>query len=250
MDFSQLYGTKLDIELASADRTQLFTTERRKEAINDAMLAFVRQTGCTKKYGEIDITDSTEEYNVYDSFTDWIRHMGNPSIRVTSGSNIRYYQGRDFPRRSKEELDRLEPSWRSASDATPAAWYLEPNGGELLLGVYPPPDITAGDTWDWIVPYLAKPTTMSLDAAVPFTVGGEVILSLEPYHQGLVHYAAAQLEPLRKNYSGSERQMKLYTSYVAQYLQQQRQDGPDQITMVRSYYGDTQSRAMDPRRYP
>lgn len=56
MLFSDLYGTQLDIELGSADRTQLFTTARRKKAINDAMHNFERITNSTPAYGSIAVT--------------------------------------------------------------------------------------------------------------------------------------------------------------------------------------------------
>lgn len=56
MIFSDLYGTQLDIELGSADRTQLFTTARRKKAILDGMHNFERTTSCTPAYGSIALT--------------------------------------------------------------------------------------------------------------------------------------------------------------------------------------------------
>jgi hypothetical protein len=250
MTFTQLYGTHLDIELATADRTQLFTTARRKQAVNDGMNAFVRQTGCVKRYGSIALVDSTEEYNVYTTLTDWIRLAAAPSISITSGSTVRYYQGRDdFPRRDPEELDLLEPGWRASSDATPRGWYFRENGGTKLLGVYPPPDITGSDTWAWIVPYIAKPTVLSADGDVPFTISAAVSLQLEPYHQALVHYAAAQLEPLRKNYAAATRQMELYAAYITEYKTQQQHDGPDQVLLLKDYYRP-HTRARDPRSWP
>lgn len=56
MTFVDLYGIQLDIELGSADRTQLFTTARRKKAVNDAMHNFERITSCTPAYGSISLT--------------------------------------------------------------------------------------------------------------------------------------------------------------------------------------------------
>jgi hypothetical protein len=46
MDFVTLYGLELDRELGSADRTVLFTTARRKAAINAAQLEWVKRTEC------------------------------------------------------------------------------------------------------------------------------------------------------------------------------------------------------------
>jgi hypothetical protein len=48
MTFLQLYGDYLDIELGSADRTALFTTARRKDAVNRAQLEFAKQTECSR----------------------------------------------------------------------------------------------------------------------------------------------------------------------------------------------------------
>ena len=253
MTFVDLYDTNLDIELGSG-QTQLFTVALRKSAVNAAMRDFVRKTGCTKKYDEIPLVDETQEYDVYDTLTDYIRLAGAPSVKWTDAdSNIRYIQGaKDFPRRSKEELDRLEPGWRDADPGTPSAWYLTDDTGELVVGLYPAPEVGAGETWVLIVPYVANPTTMVGDATEPFTVGGTVMDRLEPYHQALVHFAAAQLEPLRKNYTGVQYQMQLYTGYVAEYLRQDRQDGQDQITLLRDYYAEGQrsARAKDHTRYP
>jgi hypothetical protein len=251
--FLTLYDDLLDIELASADLTQLFTTARRKQAVNDGMQTFVRQTGCTKTYGEISIVDGVGEYNVYAFLTDWIRRMGPPSIRIQHGATARYLQGPfDFPRHDPEELDRISPGWRSVSAATPASWYLREETGQLLLGATPAPSITVGDVWDWIVPYLAKPSVLSAASSEPFTVGGAVLLRLEPYHQALVHYAAGLLEPLRKNYAAAQRQMSLYNGFVEEYRVQEQKDGPDQITLLRDYYGEQQrgTRAQDPRSWP
>lgn len=251
MTFLELYGSRLDTELATADRTQLFTTARRQEAVQAAMRDFVRLTRCTTRQGTITITDGVEEYGVYTTLTDWVSLDGAPSIRITeSGGTVRYIQGADqFPRRTTLELDRLSPGWRTAPDGTPECWYLR-DDGNLYLGMSPGPDISGSDVWVWLVPYVANPTALSADADVPFTVGGTVMLRLTEYHQALVHFAAAQLEPLRKNYTEATRQMQLYTGYVAQYLQDQRQHGHTDLTLARNYLGESQARRRpsDPRR--
>lgn len=250
MTFLELYGAALDTELASSDRTQLFTTARRKKAVNDAVKNFVRQTGCTKIYGSISIVDNTGEYDLFAAFSDYRRIAEPPSVKIVSGSNTRYIQGpNDFPRRSPAELDRLDPGWKSASKGTPTSWYLKDDSGKQLLGMTPPPEVGA-DTWTFVVPYVADPTDMSADADLPFTIGGLVLPHLRHYHQALAHYAAALLEPLRKNYSGVQRQTQMYTGYVAQFFQQGSEDGQDQITMMRDYFGEgvRAVRAVDPRR--
>ena len=252
MTFQQLWDDQLDIELASSDQTILFTATRRKKAVNDAQDAFVRMTGCTKRYGTISITDETDEYNILTTLTDYIKLAGDPSIKIVSSSSTRYIQGKDdFPRRDPEWLDAITPGWRAYDAGTPTAWYLRRDSGVEYLGATPPPDVASGETWTWIVPYVAQPTTMSNNSDEPFTTNS-VALPISEYHQALVHYAAAQLEPLRKNYSGVTRQQQLYAGYVANYLQDEQADGNDQIWFERNYYGESNrsARVLDPTRYP
>lgn len=248
MTFLELYSTFLDIELASSDTVQLFTTVRRKAAVNAAQGVFVRMTGCTKVYGSVALTDSTGEYDLevvlFPSITmvpDYVRMAGPPSVKITTTATgaVRWIQGdQDFPRRDPEELDREEPGWRNVSDGTPISWYLRDDGGSTYIGLHPEPKIPSTETWVLVVPYVALAPDMTTPIELPFTINAGPIKRLIPYHQALVHYAAALLEPLRKNYSGAQHQMALYTSIVAQYFQQLREDGPDQITFKRDYRGE------------
>lgn len=253
MTFIQLWDDALDIELATSS-TELFTTVRRKKATNDAQDNFARVTGCTKRYASIAVVDGTAEYDL-EAITaaDYIRLAGAPSIKIvtTLTGVTRYIQGPlDFPQREVEELDREEPGWKTADDGTPARWYIKEDGGTTLLGLNPGPDITSGDVWTLVVPYVADPADMVADGSEPFTFGANVIKRLVPYHQALVHYAAAVLEPARKNYTGVQRQMQMYSGFVAQYLQQRTEDQNNQITVLRDYFGEGQrgQRPSDPRR--
>jgi hypothetical protein len=233
------FSRSLRVELASADTTQLFTTARRKKAINDAVDVFIRATGCTRRYGSLPLVDNTQEYDLETTFTDYIRLAAPPSIKIVyTGVTDRYIQGEDLPRRTAEELDMEEPGWRATTKGTPGCWYLKDDGGATNIGFVPAPDVDTGYTWTAIIPYVASISAMTDDAAIPFTIATAPILRLYPYHQALVHYAAGLLEPLRKNYSGVQRQMQLYAGIVAQYFQQQRQDGPEQLRLSRDYYRD------------
>lgn len=102
------------------------------------------------------------------------------------------------------------------------------------------------------MPYIASSTDMSADGDIPFTVSGSAFGVLTPYHQALVHYAAGLLEPLRKNYSGAQRQMGLYAGYIAQYETDKRKKGPNTVTMKRHYFRDAgrPMRPVDPHRFP
>lgn len=253
MTFQQLWDDQLDIELASSDQSQLFTAARRKKAVNDAQDAFVRLTRCTPRYGTIPIVDETGEYGLVASLSDYLKLSGAPSIKIVdASSNVRYIQGKDdFPRRDPEWLDAVEPGWRAADPGTPIAWYLRDDSAVTYLGAYPAPDVATGETWTWIVPYVAQPTTMVNNDDEPFTINS-VVAQLDEYHQALVHFAAAQLEPLRKNYSAVTRQQQIFAGYVAEYLQAERMDGNDQIRVQRNYLGESMrgARSLDPRRFP
>lgn len=251
LTFLQLYDDLLDIELGTTDQTQLFLTTLRKNAVNEAMKAFVRLTKCTKRYGEISITDGLQEYDLESNLTDYLRRMGPPSVKIVAGSTTRYLQGEfDLPRRDVEQLDSDEPGWRAATPGTPHCWYLKDDGGGVIVGLHPAPDVAASETWTLLVPYLATPAVMVDDADYPFVINGDALRRLNPFHKALVHHAAGALEPLRKNYSAYDRQMKIFTGYVANYLGDRSEDQSNQIQLVRSYYGETNPRVLDPRRYP
>lgn len=253
MTFLEMYGDQLDAELGSADRTQLFTTTARKLFLNSAQLRFVNQTKCTKREQTIAIVDGTAEYDVEATLTDFLRPLGDPSIRIVeSGVADRYYEGRNLPRMDPPKLTIFEPGWRASEDQAPAKYYWKLESGRRFLGMWPPPDVGSGETWTWIVPYLAKPTTMSADADEPFTVNSNPVTSLEPYHQALVHYAASRLELLRKNYTRSKEQLQFYSGFVAEYLAVETEDDEQTIWFARDYLREASGspRPMDPRRYP
>ena len=247
MTFVELYGEALSIELGTADTTQLFTTARRKAAISRAEDAFVRMTDCSKRYASLAITTLTQEVSLT-AVTDYIRLLGDPSIKIVNDDttiNDIYLQGVDFTRREPEELDRTEPGWRGVDAGTPTSWYLRTDGGILYLGAHPTPEVPDDETWTWRVPYLAAPDPMAADADIPFSIKPSAtrlpMLELYKYHQALAHYAAASLEPLRKNYAAYTRQMQLYAGYVAEWLQSKRAGGPEQVRLERNYYKSTVS---------
>jgi len=88
---------------------------------------------------------------------------------------------------------------------------------------------------------------MTDDAHEPFSVvaGTSPLKVLRPWHQALVHYAAALLEPLRKNYAGEQRQRQLFAAQVADYLQRQRPKGGQTVKLSRHYYRDARRRGSD-----
>lgn len=235
--FSTLYGSRLDIALASADVTKLFTTARRKAAINDGQREFAKLTECLQRQGSIAIVTGTAEYDLETSLTDftWIAKQGVEIKILQADGSYRYIAGDDLPIRTIEYLNRTEPGWRSASAGTPLCQYQRDDGGASYLGFYPAPSVGTSETWTITVPYVALPSDMSSDNDVPFTVSSNAKVRLWPWHQALVHYAASQLEQLRKELQRAELQSKLFAGVVADYLQKQRPKGGQQVTYTREY---------------
>lgn len=238
--FSDLYGDLLDTELASADRTKLFTTAKRKTFINKGQREFVKLTECLQRQGSVPIVDEQGEYDLEDELDDftWITKQGVEVQILKSGSDTRYLAGKDLPLRSVDWLNRFDPNWRSADPSTPLAWYQREDGGEVNIGLTPAPAVGSGETWSITVPYLAIPSDMVNDTDGPFNVAGNAKHILWPWHQALVHYAAAQLEKLRKELQRSDLQMKQFAGFVADYLQKQRPRGGGQVTYATNYRGD------------
>lgn len=255
--FLDLYTTKLDAELSSSS-TELFTTAKRKQAIRDAELAFIRETNATLKTGIITISDGTSEYSLgstteivpglFDDFL-WLSDTEKPSIKIQeSGGTVRYLQGRDFQQTTTARLNDEEPGWRGTDPGVPMVWYQRVQAGVRYLGCWPAPDVGAGETWTWLVPYVAKPDTLTDDTDIPFSFDDVAMPGLEPFHQALAHYAAAQLEPLRKNYDAVRYQMGLFAGYVNRFKGIKADEHPGVITMATSYLGNRRSRGEDPRR--
>src|SRR5262245_1166554 len=140
MDFVTLYGTELDRELGSADRTQLFTTARRKSAINAAQLQWVKDTECFTRQTTVTLVSGTQEYDLESTTTDfaWISKQG-VSIKIVSGSNTRYIEGDDLEVTTVERLNVEEPGWRSATAGSPMKMYIRRADGAVQLGFHPAP---------------------------------------------------------------------------------------------------------------
>ena len=77
---------------------------------------------------------------------------------------------------------------------------------------------------------------MTSDTAIPFAVSTNYRRDLVPYHQGLVHYAAHQMEKLRRDDERADKQLTLFMGYVQRYLQSKRKKGSNNVRMARSYF--------------
>ena len=241
MTFATLYGTALDAELGTDD-TNLFTTVKRKAAINNAQRWFVTQTECLIRTGSFSVSDGTSEndHEAQIIAGDFIKlaQKFSPEIWIAeSGQDTVHYAGDTFPRRDVDWLNRHELGWRN-QEGYPCSWYLRAEGGTMLFGIYPTPDVQSGETWTAKVPYVAEPADMSADGDLPFTVSSNALIALEPWHDALVYYAASELEKLRK---GTERSVFLFqraTQRVQDYLDKQRMPGGKAVRLARNYRTD------------
>lgn len=235
MTFLELYGTELDRELGSV-KTDLFTTARRKAAINQGQLEFLERTECLQRQVSVSLSDGTQEYDLDTTITDfgWIAKQG-VSIKIVTASSTRYIEGDDLVVTTVERLNVESPGWRAESAGTPRAVYLRRDGGALNLGFVPAPDVAAGETWTALVPVVVVPADMSADADKPFTISANVAEYLKVYHRALVHFAAADLEKLRKDKAASDYQFAKFMEYVERYNQRQKPHGGQRVRFARDY---------------
>lgn len=253
MTFLELYGDELDRELGTADRTQLFTTARRKAAINAGQLEFVRRTECLQRQVSVSLVSDTQEYDLEASISDfgWIAKQG-VSIRIVEGSTTRYIEGDDLTETTVERLNTEEPGWRAADGSTPAQRYLRHDGGSVYLGFHPMPSFSTG-TWTALVPCVIVPADMSADGDLPFTYSSNAVQSLRFHHQALVHWAAYQLEKYRKDTERSGTQFQLFEAEIEKYVGAMKPKNGRPVRMAVNYRRNASQgtgRVLDPRRWP
>ena len=256
--FSSLYTGYLDTELGTDDSTVLFTTARRKAAVNLGIKEFAALTECQQQRITVTITGGTQEYNLnstaivpngdFDGFT----KEGVVFTYTDASSNVTKLGGDDLPRRDVHWLDRYRPGWQSDTTAstvrqTPEFWYVRPSGASLFLGFTPRPCTGSSASASFTLPYLAQHVVLTSDSQYPFTVGGSPRLDLTRYHQAVVHYAAHHLEKLRKDDAASDRQLQKFLGYVQRYWQDARIKGGRAIMTARNYFERQRDVRADPR---
>lgn len=263
--FGQLWGDRLDRELGSADRSSLFTEARRKAAVNEAQLEFAKQTECYQRIATITVAHNTPRYDLdaagIISAEDFlcIASQGAEHAFTDVNGAVTYAAGKDFPRKDPAQLNEEDPGWRNTSVTTniPSSYGIEEDGGSVFLFLVPIPKIGAGESAKVNLPYVASPPDMTADSHEPFSVtpGSTPNKTLRPWHQALVHYAAALLEPLRKHEAGRKTQLGLFAAQVADYLQKKRPKGGQTVRLARDYYREARghrifARAVDPTLWP
>lgn len=253
MTFLELYGAELTRELGSKDVDQLFTTVRRKAAINAAQLEFVKRTECFTRQASVAIVDGTQEYDL-DAISaadfGFLSKQG-PSIAITSGARVRYLEGDDLIETSVERLNTEAPGWRAVSAGIPQQYYTRADGGSFYLGFHPKPDIVGADTWAVLVPYVCVPADMSDDADEPFSISGNPQKRLRFWHRALVHYAAYDIEKYRKDINRGASQLQLFEIELQKYTAAMKPKNGGRVRIATTYRG-TQRRSarMDPRVSP
>ena len=258
MNFGHLYSSALDQELGTDDSTRLFTTARRQRAINQAQLQWCDLTECAIRQSTVTCSNAVGEYNLLSTVNvpagDFIRlaKQGIEYHLISSGStaSTTFQAGDDLPRREIPWLNQYEPGWRGTTSGTPAAYYERMDGGRRLLGLVPPPDIGSSETGKVILPYVAKPSSMTSDTNVPFTFTNTTAVTttrddLEVYHQALVHYAAHDLEKLRLNTEASQAQLQVFLGYVQRFLQGLRPHGLQTVRTARNYFQSARQQRRD-----
>lgn len=243
--FSHLYSSGLDRELGTDDSTRLFTTARRRSAINEAMLAFGDLTECALRQSTVTCSNGIAAYNLLSTVNvtagDYLRlSKQGPEYHLSdSNDNVTYIAGESmFPRREIPWLNEHEPGWRSTNVGTPTSYHERMDGGQRFFELVPPPDIGSSETGTVLLPYLAKPNTLTSDTDVPFTFGSTVRTDLEPYHHALPHYGAYVLEKLRLDEEASQRQLQQFLGYVTRYTQLMEPKGPRTVRVARTYFGE------------
>jgi len=258
--FSSLYTTYLTHELGTDDSTTLFTDSRRKRAVKDGIAQFADLTECLVRTSSITVTSTASEYDL-NALTngDYARLAAGQSIvfRYTdASSNVTVLAGReDLPHRTVAYLDNYEPGWREATASSvqqlPSATYLRPDGSALLLGFTPAPSSGSSASMSAQVPYVPYlPSSAVSTTAEPWAFGSSARIDLRPYFMAPVHYAAHQLEKLRRDDEASDRQLQKFLGYVQRYTQQMRPKGGSVLTYARRYFRRSLSagdRGEDPR---
>lgn len=250
--FSQLWGDDLTTELGTNDTSVLFTDARRKHAINQGYRQFADLTECFVKRSSITVSSSAQEFSLNSSAvlsgsSGFLRIASEAPayIKTDTAGNQQIWAGESFPQREIPYLDATDEGWRSTeTPSDPNGWYLRQSGGQLLFGLDCPADVSTSETAELIIPFVCNPSSMTSDTQMPFAVSTNYRNDLYPYHQALVHYAAHQMEKLRRDDERAEKQMQLFMSYVQRYAQQHRKKGTNGVRTARSYFRNAMRRGQ------
>ncbi len=256
--FSSLYSAYLDEELHSADSTVLFTTARRKAAINKGLAEFADLTECFTRQSTLIWLGGTAETDLNSTITagDFVR-LSKEQVQfryLDASSQLTVLVGADdLPRREVDWLNRYAPGWQGTAASSgvqwPSLYYERWEGPQRLLGFWPIPSTgtASSASLSVIVPYVARPAPLTSDTQEPFATSAGSRTDLRPYHQAAVHYAAFQLEKLRPDLEASRGQLAIFMTYVARFLQATRVKGGTFVNPAWRYFARRSDRGEDPR---
>lgn len=254
MTFADLYGEALNHELGSSDNANLFTTVRRKVAINRAQKEFARLTKLSvPRELTIPIVSGTSTYNLdtltSSRFVQFSRTSPRLAVTTIATGAVK---STEVIVRSSAWLDESEAGWRDTANTGTPSWVADdPKNGANFLTLTPIPTIPASETWALVVPYQGNTADMVADGDLPF----DSRPSLEPYHWALAHFAAAILERLRKDPDAEKTQIAKFGAYIEDWNANRKPAGQHKrVLLQRDYLGEV-SRARggitvqdDPRR--
>lgn len=254
--FKHLYSSALDYELGTDDSTRLFTTDRRKQCINEGMEQFADLTECFVRQSTIVSSHGVREYSLASTVNvpaeDFVRiAKQRPEYHLVSshgGSSaiVTCVSGAGFERREIDWLNQYEPGWRTSTGGTPRYWYERVDAGQRVFGLVPPPQIGSSQTGKVLLNYVATPQAMASDTDVPFAVASGqstgTRTDLGVYQQAIVHYAAHKLEKLRVNQEGAQSQMQIFLGWVERYINDRRPKGGQTLRTGRNYFADARAK--------
>lgn len=251
--FEQLSKDDLHRELGTNDTQVLFTGARRRHAINEGLRQFADLTECYMRQATVAFSSGAQEINLNSTTVlpggDYLRVASQGPVFQISDSNgvTQDLSGDLFPQVSIPFLDHAQQGWRSTVLSYPTGWYLRSSGGALLFGLDHPLYLSTGstETASLTLPYVAQPSSMTSTGDIPFTLGGLIRQDLRPYHQGLVHYAAHDLEKLRKDQDASDRQLKKFLGYVERYIGATRPKGNRVVRSAVPYFRNARNGGRD-----
>lgn len=250
--FSQLYGDDLSNELGTNDTSVLFTDARRKHAINVGYRQFADLTECWIKRSTVTVSSSAQEFNLNSTTIlsggdfNRIAPEGPAFVKTDTAGNQQIIAGeQDFPEVAIPAMDAVSGEWRSTeTPGTPSGWYRRKQGSALFFGLDRPANVSTSETAELVIPYVARPSSMTSDTQIPFSDSNGYSRELDEYHQAPVHYASHLMEKLRRDDERAGQQLQAFMGYVTRYNAQNRPKGARQVRKT-PYFRNARYRSDD-----
>lgn len=239
--FSQLWGDDLTTELGTNDTSVLFTDARRKHAVNQGLQQFADLTECCIRQSTISVSSSAQEFDLLSSAIlvgssnqkfSRMANQGPVYIKTDTAGNQQFTAGDDFPERKIPFLDAAQDGWRSTTPGDPSGWYQRVSSGARYFGLDCPANVSTSETAELLIPYVPVLSSLTASTAIPYFGRSDLFI----YHQASVHYAAHQMEKLRRDKEAAADQLQMFMGYVARYNAQKAKKGPKGVRAARSYF--------------